>query len=292
MVEEVSELPDFQDTYGLYDGRRPEVPEEKVAQEKLEFQDRDDVQAKVNKFAVECAGKFANLSEGDFDGETFGNGDFKRTNMKFAEQMLDPSIPLRVVAYKDFVEDKGVKSERIRFCLDKGSEDQFVAVIQGIDQGEKGFDINHRFVASQYRSGQGIGTMILDCAEFFAESSATEKQENVNLLADTAQLDVIYWFWKNGYRPEGDEDWKRLDMIVNGDENLYLDARYYVFDKTVEGDDRYEKDGNGEVLLENGVKSIDPKKAFGINMVKTFKPGASVDVEDVRSEMKDELGQI
>jgi hypothetical protein len=292
MTEIISELPDFQETYDLYEDRRPDVPEEDVLQEKLEFQDIESAQAKMNGFAAECAKEFLKINENSYESETFGSGDFKRTNMKFAEQMLDSSIPLRLIAYKYFVEDKGVKSERIRFCLDKGSEDKLVAVIQGIDQGDKGFDINHRFVGPQYRRKQGVGTMVINCAESFAKSLATNKQKKVDLFADTAQLDVIYWFWKNGYRPEEKEDWERLNMIVNGDESLCLDGRLYVFDKNITGDDRYEKDRSGQVIKENGVKSIDPTKAFQLRMVKTFKPNLSAEIEEIRSGMKDVLGGV
>ncbi len=292
MTEIISELPNFQETYGLYEGRRPEVPEEDVLQEKLGFQDREGAQAKMNEFTSKCAREFLQIDENSYKSETFRSGDFKRINMKFAEQMLDSSIPLRLVAYKVFVEDKGVKSERIRFCLDKGSEDKLVAVIQGINQGDKGFDINHRFVGPQYRRKQGVGTMVINCAESFAKSLATNKQKKFDLFADTAQLDVIYWFWKNGYRPKEKEDWEKLNMIVNGDESLCLDGRLYIFDKNITGDDRYEKDSSGQVIMENGVKSIDPKKAFQLKMVKTFKPNLSAEVEEIRSGMKDALGGV
>lgn len=292
MPEIISELGDFQETYSLYEGRRPEVPEEDVLQEKLEFQNREGVQANMNEFAAKCAIEFLNINENSYESETFERGDFKRTNMKFAEQVLDSSIPLRLVAYKVFMEERGVKSEKIRFCLDKGSEDKLVAVIQGIDQGDKGFDINHRFVGPQYRKKQGVGTMILNCAESFAKSSATNNQKKVDLFADAAQLDVIYWFWKNGYRPEGKEDWERLDMIINGDESLCLDGRLYVFDKNITGDDRYEKDSSGTVIIEDGVKSIDPQKAFGLRMVKTFKPNISAEVDDIRLQMKNGLKRV
>lgn len=291
MLESNQTLPDFQETYGLYGGRRLETSEEQELQEVLNFQDQKSAQTKMNELASGCGIQFLSTSEDSpqFESETYERGNFKRTNMKIAEEILDPDIPLRVVIYKDFVVNAGLKSERIRICLDKGSENQPVGVIQGIYSRERGFDINHRYVEPKYRRKQGVGSMLLDCIESFTKSLATGKQEEVNIFAEVAQLDVIYWLWKNGYKPENKDDWEKMDMIINGDGSLCMSDNLYVFEKDVPEDERYEKGSNGQFLMGNGKRSINPKRSFLLKMMKKFKPDVSTEVKDIKSKVRDSL---
>lgn len=295
MIETEQELPDFEETYSLYDGRRPEVSdEEEIPQEKLQFQDREAAQAKMNELASGFGNKFLYIQENSkqFPAETFRRDMYKRVNMKLAEQIVDPDIPLRIMAYKDFVVNERENAERMRFCLDRGDEDHPVAVISLSYVVNEGFNIHHRFVEPQFRGKQGIGNMLLQCAESFAKNFATDGKEKVSLFAGMAQLDVIYWFWKNGYRPEGEQDWERLDMIINGDENLCLDDKLYVFHKLVPEDYRYEKSRAGQVLMDKGRRSVNPKMAFRLNMQKVFEPGGSGQTQDAQAEIRDEIEKL
>lgn len=108
-----------------------------------------------------------------------------------------------------------------------------------------------------------------------------------------SQLPVIYQFWKQGFRPETEEDWKRLEMVLNGDENLELAERYFVFKKDVPDEDRYFRDSGGEFYRDGeGNRVINYNNAFRIKMTKKFEVGKSEDVESVREEVKGEVGGV
>lgn len=61
------------------------------------------------------------------------------------------------------------------------------------------FKIRHRFVEPKYRR-QNIGNKMLKAVETFAGAYADHFQKDKLVIATTAQLDVILFFLKNGYK--------------------------------------------------------------------------------------------
>lgn len=296
MTELMQELPDFNEVYSLYDGRRPDSPEKEVPIEQIDVPDRKSLQASINSYAEEIYQRYREVSEDDPTGHTRVHEEeqMKKTNVLLGEKVVDASIPLTMNVYKNFTEERGRKSESINFYFYKGAEDDqnFIGSISVADRGEDGLDIVDRMVESKFRK-QGFGEMFLNCAESFMKKTSTERQQPVKAFAKMSQLDVIYWFWKNGYRPETDEDRRKLEMILAGHEDLELAERYFVFQKSTPDRDKYFVKPDGEfALTPDGKRVINYNNAFRIKMIKMFEPDAGEEVRDIRNGILDRTGKI
>lgn len=296
-MEQLTELPDFNEVYSLYNGRRPDSPEEDVPIEQIDVPDRKSLQASINSYAEEIYQRYREVSEDDPTGHTRVHEEeqMKKTNVLLGERVVDASMPLTMNVYKNFTEERGRKSESINFYFYKGVEDDqnFIGSISIADRGEEGLDIVDRMIEPKFRK-QGFGEMFLSCAEAYIKKVSTERQEPVKAFTNTAtQLTVIYWFWKNGYRPETEEDRRKLEMILAGHEELELAERYFVFQKSTPDRDRYFVKPDGEfALTEDGKRVINYNNAFRIKMIKMFEPEVGEEVVDIREEIVDRFGNV
>ncbi len=295
-MEQLTELPDFNEVYDLYDGRRPDSPEKEVPIEQIDISDRKALQTMINKYAEEIYPRYRDVLENDPSGHTRVHEEEQmiKTNVPLGEVVVDESIPLTMNVYKNFTNERGRKSESINFYFYKGvADDQnFIGSISIADRGEEGLDIVDRMVESKFRK-QGFGEMFLGCAEAFMKKTANERQQPVKTFAKMSQLNVIYWFWKNGYRPETEEDRRRLEMILAGDESLELAERYFVFQKSTPDRDRYFVKPDGEfALTEDGKRVINYNNAFRIKMIKMIESDAGKEVVDIRKEIGDKTSDV
>ncbi len=293
MAESIQKLPDFSEVHDLFQGRRPDLPEKEVSIEQIEILDRTAAQSAMNAFAEEVYPKYRDVSEDDPSGTTRSHEEeqMTKTNVPLGEVVVDASVPLTMDVYKNFTNERGRRSESINFYLYKGSGDaqDFIGNISVADRGEDGFDIIDRLVESKFRK-QGLGKMFLNCAEAFVQKASTERQQPVKAFANMSQLNVIYWFWKNGYRPETDEDRRRLDMILTGHGDLELLERNFVFHKDTPDKDRYFVKPDGEFALDgDGGRVINYNNALRIRMVKVFEAGVGEQVEDIVDDTRVDL---
>lgn len=291
MVEQIQELPDFDTVYDSYIGRRPDVPEKDVPLEPIEVADRKKTQEAMNLFAENLYSKYGETKETDPSAHTRTYENVTKTNVLLGETVVDDSVPLTMSVYKNFWKENGERGETINFYLYKGQEDseEYVGNISIADRGEDGVDVVDRFVDPKFRK-QGFGTMFFKCADAFIQKIANERQKPVKASADMSQLTVIYKFWKHGYRPETDEDWRGLDMALSGHDDLELAERYFLFKKDTPDRDRYFPRSSGE--SEDGKLRINYNNAFRIKMVKRFEAGLSENVQDLRRETEEATRDI
>lgn len=183
MSEIIKELPDFNETYDQYQGRRPDLPEKEVPIEDLGVADREVVQTAMNDFAQELYTKYQNTREDDPNAytRTHEEEQMTKTNVHLGEKVVDPSIPLTMDVYKNFTNERSVKSESINFYLyrDEGDAQEFVGNISIADRGDGGFDVVDRLVDLKFRK-QGVGKiylilLMLLCREFLMKNSILSK---------------------------------------------------------------------------------------------------------------------
>lgn len=293
MGERIQELPDLKEIYDLYNGRRPEEVEKDVGPiEKLEITDSKVFQAAINKFVEDIYRDYTATKENDPRGKTrsFEDEQMTKTTVSLGERVVDSAIPIAMDVYKNFTSESGKRTESINFYFYKDQE--FVGNISIADHGNGDLDVIDRLTDPKFRN-QGFGKILMDCAEAYIQTVATEKQKSVTAYADNiGQLDVIYWFWKNGYRPETEKDWQRLEMVLHGHQDLELAEKLWVFKKDTPDKDRYFTDPSGEFYLDGqGKRAINYNNAFRIRMVKSIsqKPHEEVVniVERVDKSLKD-----
>lgn len=287
-------LPDFQEVVGLLDKVDSGTNEDEEKAQKIETIEGLDVQAMnaaIARFGESIYRRYIAANETSQVPHKIAQGEgFSRHHLDLDELIIDTKIPIFISAKKIITVEGGSRMESVQFSLKKGSEQ--ICSIDCTDQGESGFEINDRYVSPKFRK-QNFGTGILKAAEGMTQASANDKKGAQTVFASAAQLDVIYWFWKNGYRPKTDEDTEKLQKVLNGDHGLYLTDRYYVFDKSTSEELKYATDKDtGEYILRQGRRILNHKNAFRIAFQKTFsnnKPVSDIDTltQDTQRDILD-----
>lgn len=295
MAEFPQELPDFNEVYDLYKGRHPEEPKD-VPIERIDITDIKKFQSAINDFAEEISLKFKDTSEKDPRGQTraYAEEQVTKTSIPLGEKEVEDSTNVSMEVYMNFANERGRKTQSVNFYFYKGEgeDKKFIGNVSVADRGEAGMEIIDRLVAPAFR-GQGFGKTFMDCAEAFIKKTATERQQPVKSFASMSQLDVIYLFWKNGYRPETDEDKENLEMILVGHEALELVERLFVFKKGTLDTEKYFVKPTGEFALDdNGKRIVNYKNAFRIKMVKSIEGGNSKDVDGIIQEVKADKNEV
>jgi hypothetical protein len=237
----------FDEVRSLY-GDRFLNTDASVQQEKLDIQDRDGLVKRIEAVA----------------GRASGEDEVVET--------VDESIPLTLAVLKS----NNYWSVRLlidtppdQFDPNVFDEKKTVANIAFEEKNDGVFFSDHRYVLPEYRRGNGIGGMLLVASEAVMRERAAGEQKSVFMKQSIVQLDVMIWLLKNGYEPDTDEDRRKLDTVLSGDESLCVTERNYIFPVNVPEKDRTNLD------------SEKAKKAFRVSLVKKIKPGLGKDVTDV-----------
>lgn len=284
-MEHPQELPDFKEVYELYAERRPDKKAEVENKTDLSIENPTDLEKGMCDFAEKIEDSFESTTSNDPKASIREEGNGRKVRIPLGEEVIDDSIPITISAHKilasDYPHTHSIDS--VVFNLYKGQNEktgEFIGNVHYTDQ-NTGFELNHRYLENKFKK-LGFGSMLLRTCEAFLKKLATQKQEILQSVIQTAQLDVIYWCWKNGYRPEETQDWEKLQAVLNGDENLYLLDRYYIFDKNrgknneqEYHDDRTEPDGS---------PSINYRNAYRLNFVKNVNPEQSKEIRGIMAE--------
>lgn len=242
---EIPEKLEVKDLLSLYEGRRFPNGE----QPKLELLNID--QVNFEKRTREAAEKsFKNYLEmANVDGPVaFEREKYKRQNLLLACEVVDPTVPLTLVVLRvrgtnketgeswdgltlDLYRDEinPLDSQPIEMEQLRGK--RIVAYMHyGLSKNE--LEMRHREVWAAYRR-QKIGDKMMQFAEAFQRQKANEVQTEQVVTAEVAQLDVICWYWNNGYRPRSKEDEEKLQRVLSGDQEFCLGENLYVFPKSI-----------------------------------------------------------
>ncbi|MFA5829544.1 MAG: hypothetical protein WC843_03550 [Candidatus Gracilibacteria bacterium] len=283
--EKMQSLPSFADVIAQYKGCGADLNPPPQKKEKFPF-----TPALIEKFKIfgkEMVGRYTdgNLSPKGLKYKKIGT--LTRKVLTLGETLLDEESDLKILANKVRVTDtaNGENSIKIEFRLSLGS--QGLCGLDFIDLGNENFKLTDRYTVPEYRQ-QGFADALLKSGEAFMQelSQSTVRVENsaVALTAEVGQLDVIYWLWKNDYRPQTTEDEQNLERVLAGDPNLKLCADLYVFDKDR---DEYLRGNDGELVLNKyGKKVIDYHNSMRINFVKKFEAGVSKDISDIAGQTR------
>jgi predicted GNAT family acetyltransferase len=212
-----------------------------------------------------------------------------KTIIPLGETAVEGSINITMDVYMNFTNERGRKTQSVNFYLYKGEgeDKKFVGNVSVADRGEEGMEIIDRLVSPSFRE-QGFGKTLMACAEAFIKKDATERQRPIKAFAIMSQLDVIYLFWENGYRPETDEDMNNLEMILTGHEDLALAERFFVFKKGTPDTSKYFVKPNGEFALDdNRNRVINYNNALRIKMAKPIEAGKDEEVAEIVQRIKD-----
>lgn len=301
-MESLRQLPDFAEVYGLYEGRRVEAEDSKIEPEKLNVTDRPALDKKISDFAAKSFSLYKKVQLGGDNKFVVKKRHGYRECIPLMSELVEDSIPLMMVAMKVFDVDSrdGEKTESIQIVLLKGnfpgdsSEDFYRALQSGsaefigdmrLIEANGRFQLAHREVNPKFRK-QRFGDTMLKATEVFVAEGAKDSQKEKELFLDCSQLDVIYWLWKNDYRPKTKEDWDKLENVINGGsnerENLLMLENYFLFDERVPEDERYYEDPSGE-------KTPAYHNAYRIRFEKKIKPSMGDDVRDLRQRVVEKV---
>ncbi len=260
-------LPDFQAVVDALDKGNFQL-EEAPATEKVAIPERRQLEDRIRTFGANAFAKQLTVDSDHPAAEVRETEGVKKMQIPFDEAIVEDTIPLKITATKIIVIEKGKEVEAIRFALHNANEE--ICSIDCAPQ-QDGFEINHRYVQPKFRK-QNFGSIILQaCNGFVAEAADHEARSQV-AFADVGQLDVMYWFWKNGYRPATNEDWEAFKKVLAADKELYMDEKYYIFEKNLpEGDKYFKNPETGALSLDHeGKKSLNFKNAFRIKFAKVI----------------------
>ncbi len=296
---ELPEKINFGDTLSLYEGRKPE-PKKLPDIEELNF-DKAAVQSKMNEIAQKVLSSYRAVGR-DSEGTILDRPDVWKKLVPIEAKVIDEAIPLTFYIMKSFFRegDKGEESVRISFNLVKGKlesdnqkdlfeqwrsnirEGNLISTMEFIDNGTL-FDCKDRMTDAKFRK-QGFGSMILKASEGFMQASATDKQEVVTVFADAAQIDVICWLYNKGYRPQTDEDAKRLNEVLAGDNSIVIGENNYIF-KNVPEESRIKRLSDGRTIP-------DRHNAYRIKFVKEIQPQQGSSISDIQSETQKLIDKV
>ncbi|MBT4916974.1 GNAT family N-acetyltransferase [Candidatus Peregrinibacteria bacterium] len=296
-MENIRGLPDFDELLGIYGKSKADFKEEALEEKDLELSDRGELQAGLNKAASSFYDQYQAGQEDSSGIFVSREAPYSITRiLKLGEVVVDDSIPLILSVGKSFVdykEEPDIPQERnISFDLWRGdvSPPANVGVIRVADYGDY-FDVLHREVSDGYK-GRGIGTMLLNAAEKFVESAAAarvdvsaEEKVDQKLVAKVGQLDVLFWFWKKGYRPDSPEDEAMLSRVLNG-EGLKIHDRYFIFEDSVSDEDMY-FEGFDKIP-----EYIDHHKAISIKLSKRAEMNNSPEPVETRRVVRDDVKTV
>jgi len=148
------------------------------------------------------------------------------------EVECNQSQPLRLEAIKNIrtAKDSGDRSENLIFSLmnpnapESDDAHSYVGnlAFSRVDHPDhKEWDMNDRIVAEAYRN-QGVAPKMLGMAEQMIKEHGKETGLPQAISAEVGQVSVLIWLLKQGYKPVSDQDQKRIDRLLGGDENLAI----------------------------------------------------------------------
>jgi len=285
-------------TLTLFEGRKPDNPNQPDV-EKVIF-DGNSLQINMNTVAEKLADLYDEISM-ESEGTVVDRPDVWKKRVPIAAQVVDESVPLTLFTMKTYTNEKHVKEiETISFDLAKTrvsennadalykawrtslSDGSHISHLEFVDNGDL-FNLIDRETSQKFR-GQGFANNLLNAAESFFRARATEKQKATTVFADTAQLDVICWLYNRGYRPQTDEDAKRLGEVLDGDSNIEIGENNYIF-KNVSEESRIKRLPDGRVIP-------DRHNAYRIRLVKEIPPGQAKSISNIRQETGDLIKNV
>ena len=218
---EIGNLPKLKEFSDLYNGRiSPSNFVRGGPTEKLNFSlGSNELQSKVNSILRNALGKYEEAKRDPkkpFTPER--NGDDK-TLIPLLSEVVDPSVPIMLKADKRIYLSKGGEMEEMVF-MDLVVNGRIVAELNFKVRG-RGIEIYHRYTYPKYQ-GQGVGNLLLRGAEDFGRARGELTKKPIISEAETGQVDVMLWLYKNGYRPDSIEDVEKMRMIVAGDPSLAI----------------------------------------------------------------------
>ena len=278
-MESIEQLPDFEELLAVYGKEKADFPDDSELKDLKFSHPRDEIQNSMNDAA---ASQYDAFMVGEEDGPATvlaQETDYScKKVLKLGEVVIDDSIPLVMTISKFFFKHKeeNYKDECIDFSLERRgvSPPEEIGMIRMKDC-DGGFDVAHRDVLPEYR-GKGLGTLLLNAGESFMETVVDKREKEQKLIAKVGQLDVLFWLWKRGYRPDSKKDEDMLLRVLNA-EGLMLYDRYFVFEDTVKDEDLYFEG------FEKTPEYINYHEAISITMSKKIEMGDSAEIADIQS---------
>ncbi|MFA5820688.1 MAG: hypothetical protein WC873_01055 [Candidatus Gracilibacteria bacterium] len=214
-------------------------------------------------------------------------------------EVLDPSVPLTLVAMKSIDLEGSLRAETIHFHLFKTAvtgnspEEIYKSYItllanQTTEIGSINFSFRgngraqnyHRIVYQRFLNqpnGIKFSEILMKAGESFVSAYAREKQETQTAEFTAGQIDAICWLWNNGYRPEGPEDEEKFQKILETNTNLIVGENLYVFDSKIKKKDRTKENF---------------RDSLRIKFVKKFQPPTHQDAETLIKTTHDQATAI
>ncbi len=293
-LEHIHELPPMKDVIAQYEGRGAELNPPSTKKEK--FPVTPELESKINDFGKEMAARFYDENFPIHGLKVKQYPSMTRSELRLDELVIDKKNMITLVADRLKIIEGGQVRTSIVFAVKGGANMQPVSALYFEDMGNGVFELNDRYTEPKYR-GYGFADLALKASEGFLKQIATQHQpvgegdgdadgEKFHAIsaAETGQLDVIYWLWKNGYRPKTSEDWEKLDKVLSADPDLKLCENMYVFEKDK---DEYSREKDGQIEKDKfGNMVIDFHKSVRINFVKTFDAGAGKAVSEIAQAIR------
>lgn len=110
--------------------------------------------------------------------------------------------------------------DAIQFHLLDPNENQTHRVIHFVKKDNE-WNLSHREIPNNLQ-GQGIASKILEISEQCISKISQKEGVKPILKAEVGQIDVLFWFLKNGYSPEKKEDIQKTNRVLSGDKNIKL----------------------------------------------------------------------
>ena len=285
-IEDIN-LIGFKELLAKYDGRI-DMKDEMVEALPLVIPNRLEVDGKLKNFAgnvfLALKDKTFDSSDGVLcDGLVVASRTFEQSDV------IDSDIPLTIRVQKICEYNRKTQQyiNSYKFSLYKydgvPSRELFFTNVPGlrvldfrIEEFSDGTcGLPHRIVDPEYR-GCGLGDVIAKMSDSVMQMRVNEQQEENQLDVETSQLDVIVWLLKNGFVPSSKMDEAKLQKVLDADDSLAIEFKYYIFPASIPVAERINVD----------------RDSFRIRFVKNFIPKNNEAIDKLNRSTKDDVSEV